>query len=311
MPPFTCAKVLVSPLCRHVIGERAFISTSSVSSAGASSDASSSKTRESGGRRAARDKDGNPIGRDSGPLYRDWLKTTGSQFKQPKLHSTNWLGGKVPFPLNPTFKPPPPLSDALRNTVYNAWLRDPKANSPRRLAAQHSISIKRVEAIIRLKSHQRNLGKGFELQTGFLRAWESATGVFAKVPPEKRDINVKPAKVDRDDAAAADYDADWEQLPSTSISSVYWEPVDDGKTPIVPTTLEELAQTKLSQVASKPRPKSSIKIGSTTFVDVGSKFQHTYSPRNHQKRKEVRAARTLSNDTTAARPHVHTANPTV
>lgn len=32
----------------------------------------------------------------------------------------------------------------------------------------------------------------------------------------------------REDAAAADYDADWEQLPTQDISRVYWELVDEG-----------------------------------------------------------------------------------
>ena len=47
----------------------------------------------------------------------------------------------------------------MRNTVFGAWLRDPNVNNPRRLAVQYGISIKRVEAIIRLKSHQNSLGK--------------------------------------------------------------------------------------------------------------------------------------------------------
>ena len=71
--------------------------------------------------------------------------------------------------------------------------------------------------------------QNLELQTGLLRAWESATGVYARVPPERRDVSVKPDRLERDDAAAADYDADWEQLPSASMTSVYWEPVNEGQ----------------------------------------------------------------------------------
>jgi len=290
--PFSLsAKAVASCTCRRILGRQSFSSSSSACVPSGSSRASTSSTRETGGRHAAKDEAGNPIGRDKGPLYREWLSTIGAQFKEPKLHATNWLGGKWPFPLNPTFKPPPPLSDALRNSIFGAWLRDPNVNNPRRLAAQYGISIKRVEAIIRLKSHQKSLGKNVELQTGFLRAWESATGVYAGVSPERRDVSAKPDRLDRDDAAAADYDADWEQLPSTSMTSVYWEPVNDNQEPVVPTTLERLAQDKLSQVTSKSTPKSSNTVGNMTFVDAGSKFQHTYSPKNRQKRREVRAER--------------------
>lgn len=80
----------------------------------------------------------------------------------------NWLGHDVvrmtsdilgdmyslcmkPFPLNPSFKPPVPLSDELRTRLYRAYMIDPKLNSVRALAVRHNTSIKRVDAILRLK----------------------------------------------------------------------------------------------------------------------------------------------------------------
>lgn len=56
-----------------------------------------------------------------------------------------------PFPLNPSFKPPTPVSDALRNTLYESFMDNPKANSVRNLASRYHLSIKRVDAILRLK----------------------------------------------------------------------------------------------------------------------------------------------------------------
>lgn len=47
----------------------------------------------------------------------------------------------------------------------------------------------------------------------------------SKTPPEQVDDRLEWS---REDAAAADYDADWEQLPEQDISRVYWEPVDEG-----------------------------------------------------------------------------------
>src|SRR5258706_14931522 len=89
------AKAVVLCSCQRVLGRQTFSSSSSACARAGSSQASTSKTRETGGRHAARDEDGNPIGRDNGPLYREWLSTIGAPFKEPKLHATNWLGRKV------------------------------------------------------------------------------------------------------------------------------------------------------------------------------------------------------------------------
>jgi len=84
------------------------------------------------------------------PTLAVWKETIGKQFEKPK-RPCNWLGGKVPFPLNPTFKPPTPVSDALRNTLYQSFMANPEANSVRNLAGRYHLSIKRVDAILRLK----------------------------------------------------------------------------------------------------------------------------------------------------------------
>ena len=102
------------------------------------------------------------------PSYEQWLATTGRQYK--RADRRNWLGGTVvrprfplyapssltnagrqPFPLNPSFKPPTPLSDARRQQIFDQFIFDPKVNNVRALAARHGISIKRVDAILRLK----------------------------------------------------------------------------------------------------------------------------------------------------------------
>jgi predicted xylose isomerase-like sugar epimerase len=53
--------------------------------------------------------------------------------------------------LNPSFKPPTPLSDARRQQIFDQFIFDPKVNNVRALAARNGISIKRVDAILRLK----------------------------------------------------------------------------------------------------------------------------------------------------------------
>ncbi|KAF9225354.1 hypothetical protein BS17DRAFT_872690 [Gyrodon lividus] len=80
--------------------------------------------------------------------YKKWVEIIAPAFREPAPR--NWLGGD-PFPLNPSFKPPTPLSDAFRSQLYRAYMINPEVNSGRALAARHSISMKRVDAILRLK----------------------------------------------------------------------------------------------------------------------------------------------------------------
>lgn len=79
-----------------------------------------------------------------------FLHDTGARFKNP-TKPNNWLGGDRPFPLNHSFKPPVPVSDALRTQIYQKFMSDPKTHSVRALAAAHGLSLKRVDAILRLK----------------------------------------------------------------------------------------------------------------------------------------------------------------
>lgn len=101
--------------------------------------------------------------------YDEFLNSEGRRFKSANKPN-NWLGDTVvefipfflanesahwrdtqPFPLNPTFRPPPPISDQLRTTIYNAYMSDPAVYTVRKLSELYNISIRRVDAILRLK----------------------------------------------------------------------------------------------------------------------------------------------------------------
>lgn len=53
--------------------------------------------------------------------------------------------------MNPSYKPPPPISDRQKETMIRLYLSHRLENGPRRLAKRFNISLKRVNAIIRLK----------------------------------------------------------------------------------------------------------------------------------------------------------------
>ncbi|KAB5595049.1 hypothetical protein CTheo_1510 [Ceratobasidium theobromae] len=98
-----------------------------------------------------------------------WFRDEGLPYLHPTPGKTNWLGGlKEPFPDNPTFQPPPPLSDAIKSSIYDRYLQsfqrsafksDSHKKAVRSLSEQFGISIARVEAIIRLKEYQRQYEK--------------------------------------------------------------------------------------------------------------------------------------------------------
>jgi hypothetical protein len=125
---------------------------------------------------------------NSAVMLETFLQTVGEQFKTPQKPN-NWLGNdKVsyifdtplsrylldmesqPFPLNHSFKPPLPIPDELRTSLYRQFMMDPEKNSVRVLAASNHLSMKRVDAILRLKGleeHWKQVRTHFILMTRF------------------------------------------------------------------------------------------------------------------------------------------------
>ncbi|KZP28821.1 hypothetical protein FIBSPDRAFT_1039191 [Athelia psychrophila] len=132
-----------------------------------------------------------------------FLRDTGARFRDP-VKPNNWLGGDRPFPLNHSFKPPVPVSDALRTQIYAKFMSDPVTHSENK-----------------------------PFQTGFQAGMERCLGVtqhaehsaFQRVP-ETAQADVREAdalmKAEGNDPAPLRY------------RKMFWEPVADGKHPVVP-----------------------------------------------------------------------------
>lgn len=106
-----------------------------------------------------------------------------------------------PFPLNPSFKPPTPISNVQKERIYSAFVaakkgkegssqrhseagEEPKSETyyARQLALQFGLSIDRVKAIVRLKALEKNhAAAGKELQIAFMNGMEQALGVSTGV----------------------------------------------------------------------------------------------------------------------------------
>ncbi|KAG0042577.1 hypothetical protein BGZ83_000297 [Gryganskiella cystojenkinii] len=109
--------------------------------------------------------------------FHKWLRSEGARFATPSFHGPNYVD-EVPFPMNPLFKPSPPISNATKEEIYKLHMSDSSKHTPRQLGSKYSISIKRVEAILRLKHLEKELiSEGFIPQEKFTRGMEQLMGV--------------------------------------------------------------------------------------------------------------------------------------
>ncbi|KAF7307489.1 hypothetical protein MIND_00543400 [Mycena indigotica] len=158
---------------------------------------------------------------------RNWLAETENEEGQRT---------SFPFPMNPSFKPPPPISDQVRSYIYELYIDNPETNNIRVLSQRFHISLKRVEAILRLKGLEAAHVKGKPLQTGFQWGMEKLLGV--KTPGANYFLSETPATLadegmpERVDVDKADM---LEQLENRDAARQrfqrqYWESVvDDGR----------------------------------------------------------------------------------
>ncbi|KAJ2809123.1 hypothetical protein H4R20_000363 [Coemansia guatemalensis] len=145
-----------------------------LSSVGASAVSDTRITEETQGKRRGRQKINRNIG------FKQWLKTEGVRFKKAIPHAVHYIEpGRRPFPLNPAFRPRSPLTDQLKEAIYKKYLEDPLRNTPRVLGDNYKVSIKRIEAILKLKAIEYHMVKheGFVPQKKFTNGMESIMGV--------------------------------------------------------------------------------------------------------------------------------------
>jgi len=83
--------------------------------------------------------------------------------------------------MNPLFKPTPPISNFAKDEIYRMHMDDDRKWTPRQLGMEYNISIKRVEAILRLKHLEKEMiAGGFVAQDHFTAGMEQLMGVRSK-----------------------------------------------------------------------------------------------------------------------------------
>ncbi|WWC59921.1 mitochondrial 37S ribosomal protein mS45 [Kwoniella dejecticola CBS 10117] len=151
-------------------------------------------------------------------FFADWIKSEGSQYRDvPRGQKAKWLGDKVPYASNPTFRPPPPLSDYMQNQVYTELRRGRKVAE---LAEKFNISKARVEAIRKLKEVEDEFNRrSIPLQTAFQKGMEPLLGV---------QIPINPSTKEHDAARARHIDQAHDSHPSTSAERLEEQRWDSG-----------------------------------------------------------------------------------
>lgn len=84
------------------------------------------------------------------PPYPEWKRSQGKAFEKPPPGQGPFWLGPTPFPLNPSFAPPPPVSHAVKETMWKLHTADPQKHSVRVLSVRFGIPMERVVAILRL-----------------------------------------------------------------------------------------------------------------------------------------------------------------
>ncbi|GAA5869414.1 hypothetical protein JCM16303_000459 [Sporobolomyces ruberrimus] len=226
----------------------------------------------------------------SGRGYNAWLSGEGARFRKGVKGATNWIG-ESPFPLNPTFKPNPPLADAIKTKIYNAYVHNiliknaTDSQVVRAVSSKFGVAMDRVRAIIRLKELEKNWkSEGRTLQTELLNGMESHLGVrqpgenwrgFETPDPIEPTLASKKTVFEMVDVESGDSPV---FLPLLSRVSKRDTPLTSVP-PLSSTSPSALATSTKTQVVPATRPGRA----STIFVDLsgtkeGQELERSYDP---------------------------------
>jgi hypothetical protein len=167
-------------------------------------------------------------------------------------------------------------------------MANPGTNTVRSLAGRYHLSIKRVDAILRLKGLEESwIKEGKPLQTGFLKGMEQVLGVTYDASKYKIHEHWVESRIHTVEADALDQ-AEQDNHARTRYQRMFWEPVVEGQEPVLPTALSKAREDAKRHGRSEESTKSGdVALGlggiantsSTTtgrhtikFVDVGTKF---------------------------------------
>ncbi|CAG8545288.1 6408_t:CDS:2, partial [Acaulospora morrowiae] len=119
-------------------------------------------------------------------LFKEFLAQEGKLYEMPKYNGPNYLGSSnCPFPMNPYFKAQPPLSDTFKEVVWDMFMQ---GSTIREIGTKMGISLKRVEAILKLKKLEKDMiAQGLTIQRNFTSHMEKMLGARSILSEELSD----------------------------------------------------------------------------------------------------------------------------
>lgn len=99
------------------------------------------------------EKEGNPVTISEGETFIDWYHSRGYKAfaLPPEGRGPFWIAA-TPFPSNPSFDPPPPISQRYKDAMWALHLKDPKEYNLRFLSQHYGLTLERTHAVLRLKA---------------------------------------------------------------------------------------------------------------------------------------------------------------
>ncbi|OMH78808.1 37S ribosomal protein S35, mitochondrial [Zancudomyces culisetae] len=190
-----------------------------------------------------------------------WLDGEGAKYKDVLPGQTNYVGTTRPFPLNPFFRPQTPVSDKIKNEIYELYLKDPVANTPRILGMKFRLSIKRIQGILTLKAMemQHSEVEGKILQKNFTKGMESIMGVN----PNETTTSIS----SRGFSEPLSY-------PNTNVGEPFFK--------IVPETEEYTSSDAADALGREPYKKVFYELNKSEFFEINNppNIDPKYAPRN-------------------------------
>ncbi|KAG1774019.1 hypothetical protein EV702DRAFT_1127815, partial [Suillus placidus] len=179
----------------------------------------------------------------------DWIVGAGRKYRDPAPR--NWLSSGTPFPLNESFRPPPPVSDALRTHIYFSYMANPEVFTT--LDDSKPVPVQ-------YDTNQQ----------------------VAKTHSDRYDA----VEADREDEEAGGFD--WARQ---RYQRMFWETVPEGKDPVMPGILDAAMKLASATSENKTKANIVERPGrpAIKFIDVGNMFLNVKEQERRAKESERRA----------------------
>lgn len=85
--------------------------------------------------------------------YAEWYHGPGTKAfaEAPTGRGPFWIS-RTPFPMNPAFDPPPPVSQRYKDALWQLHSKDPVTFNMRLLSERFGLTLERTHAVLRLKA---------------------------------------------------------------------------------------------------------------------------------------------------------------